>query len=57
MRKFYFKFSRQSYVSLLGLFCAIPLYVQIKTMTDMVKEIRTSLVDIRIGRRNSEQNY
>ena len=57
MKKFYFKFSRQSYVSLLGLFCAIPLYAQIKTMTDMVKEIRTSLVDIRIGRRNSEQNY
>ncbi len=58
MRKFYFKFSRQSYVMLLGLFCAIPLYAQIKTMTDMVKEIRTSLVDILlVGRRNSEQNY
>ena len=58
MRKFYFKFSRQLYAELLRLFCAIPLYAQIKTMTDMVKEIRTSLVDILlVGRRNSEQNY
>ena len=58
MRKFYFKFSRQSYVNLLGLFCAIPLYAQIKTMIEMVKEIRILVMDILlVGRRNSEQNY
>ncbi len=56
MKQFYFKFGRQSYVTLLRLFCVIALYAQIKTMTDMVKEIRSSL-DILVGRRNSEQNY
>lgn len=40
-----------------GYFVLYHMYAQIKTMTDMVKEIRTSLVDIRIGRRNNEQNY
>jgi len=58
MRKFYFKLSRQSYVTLLRLFCAIPLYAQIKTMIEMVKEIRILVMDILlVGRRNSEQNY
>ena len=58
MRKFYFKFSRQLYAELLRLFCAIPLYAQIKTMTDMVNEIRNLVEDILlVGRRNSEQNY
>mgnify|MGYP003593466177 FL=1 len=58
MRKFYFKFSRQLYAELLRLFCAIPLYAQIKTMTDMVNEIRILVEDILlVGRRNSEQNY
>ena len=57
MKQFYFKFSRQSYAMLLRLFCVIPLYAQIKTMTDMVKEIRTSLMGILVQRRNSEKNY
>ena len=57
MKQFYFKFSRQLYAELLRLFCAIPLYAQIKTMTDMVKEIRTSLMGILVQRRNSEKNY